>query len=354
MIRFAGASLLLGACCVAFFELAFLRLGDSLSYERVISLQRSQGLLYAQGFFNARNEYKILGAKAAKAEVLALGSSRVMQLRQEDIPRRRFYNAANSASMLGEVDGMAAILKSVVEDAVPRTVLLELDPWLFNPNYPSNQKKAGGRGRLKRLLYENRVSRALLDGYWSLVWRLESYEALIRCGRPWLRELAVPSGPGIGLDARLLRTGFASDGSFVYPREYLERKEPELSAEEWERAFQGRNVWYPETDRLDASALAGLERLMDLARERRIRVVGVLPPFRPDLYAVLERRAFFRSFRTTVCETLRRRGGECFDFSSPASLGLSAADFYDEKHMNQRAWRQIVARLGRALEPKTD
>jgi hypothetical protein len=218
---------------VAGFELVFRHFGDSLPYARVVELQQRERLLYAQGFFNAPIEYKILGTEAVRPEILALGSSRVMQLRSGDFPsERRFYNAGLASTMAHGLDGMIEILTALPDEALPRTVLVELDPWLFNPGYSANKKHEGGRG-LRRPIDRSSAIPKLIRAYWFVVWRFDSYETLIRYRRNWIKYLFLPMpGRGIGFEAGLLGTGFEADGSYRYPEEYG-RDQKALSAPEW-------------------------------------------------------------------------------------------------------------------------
>ncbi|MBI5240578.1 MAG: hypothetical protein HY926_08905 [Elusimicrobia bacterium] len=341
--------------CGIGFESIFHRLGETLDYGRVLDLQAETGELFGQGYFNAELPYKMLGIRKARPRVLALGSSTIMQLRRADFPPGiTFYNAALAASVGGDLDGMLRMLESLSDADKPKTIIIGLDPWLFNPDYPPNRNV-----RRRRSWVPLWVARFPPRMWWlseeeRMRVRFGAYETLIRDQRPWVGCLLSGSRrPGIGLEAKIKRCGFASDGSYIYPADPAASASRELSAEEWAARLAADRYRFAAGDQLDGLAGQKLARLLEACRNRGIKAIGILPPLRRDFLRSLEalpsHSVFFDRFRRWVPAVFEDGGGKCYDFSRPESLGLTGADFIDENHASSRAWARIVQRMAREL-----
>ena len=340
--RFALASIavFIGVC--AAFELVLYRLGDSWPYERVVAEQARTGAIYSQRYINATSGYKAIGVKEFSPKIVVLGNSRMLEFMEQSVPKGAgFYNAGVANSGGGELDSMMDILGSLDDGRLPETVVIGIDPLIFNPYSHDNARYS----RPQRLWRRLTVRFPLL----LRVWRRYTYYALLSDKSPWVRCLFSEAGAeGIGVDARLFQAGYARDGSYHYPDHYFPAPAPEGSAAPAQEATINESR-YPPCAALDPALLEKFVSMLRYCRRRGIRVVGVLMPFRQDLYTALAtlptHRSFFQDFRARVPAIMAQMGFQCFDFSSPATVGLTNADFGDEIHLLEKPSSAIMKRI---------
>ena len=133
--------LIISTCIyVIVFEFSLYKLGESGKYEKIINKQIKYNVLLGRKLTNETLEYKIMGTQIIKPEILTLGTSRIMQVRQLFFKSQIIYNAAISASISQGIGEMKYFLDTVKDSTNIKHVIIGLDPWLFNPNYPDNQR----------------------------------------------------------------------------------------------------------------------------------------------------------------------------------------------------------------------
>ncbi len=150
--------------------------------------------------------FKLAEARRRGAELLVLGSSRVMKLRESMFDRcshdHCFYNAGGGMPTIAT--GLA-LLRQLPRDKWPRVLVLGLDLWHFDPAYDADKNEVTKldidlRDRLGSALAVTR--QVALD--------LPS-EAAVR--EVVLGRKATP-GDKLGLNAIIHDSGFRADGSF--------------------------------------------------------------------------------------------------------------------------------------------
>jgi hypothetical protein len=271
-----------------------------------------------------------------------------MPLSQEHISQGRFYNAGVDASTSREIDGMRNILKSLDGGTLPKTIIVGIDPWLFNPNYPPNQENM--KNRLAEFIdCHGTLSRAY-DAYLFVTARLKGYDLLIREQRNWYTEVFWPTvSNAIGMNAKFFNTGFLADGSFHYPDSY--QGDEAKDVRDWERWLANDRYRFVRADEIAPKALEKFKDLLSYCQKRKIEVKGLLLPFRNDFYEAMNtvgtQAAFFRKFRDKVVETMGDFGYVCYDFSSPVTLDLTEQDFIDAHHLKAPSFSKIVDHLFR-------
>ena len=333
--------------CVSVFEFVFLRLGETLPYEDVVRRQQlNEELYYSPRYFNVGDIYKIYGVQSSKPEIIALGTSRIMPMEQKHIAGAKFYNAGVDASTSREIAGMLKILKSLDREAMPGGIVLGIDSWLFNPNYPANRQD--WKSRMKSSLERIPVLAGFYAAYQFVAQRTKSYDMFIADKGSWFEYLfPAPQETGIGLNARMAQGGFRSDGSFHYPDSHKADNVREIS--EWRQWLARDQYRFTAAADIDPNALNNFKGLLEVYRTKNIKVVGVLLPFRGDFYSALTsvqpQAGFFEKFRKTIPSAMNAFGYPCYDFSSPEAMDLTTEDFWDNLHLKQTPFGKIMKRI---------
>ena len=262
--------LLLCIAMVPFYR-ASVECGELKDLNLNIESQRSDhNVLIGLGYNEETAYYKLVNANYYKADVIALGTSRVMQFKKE-LFKRSFYNCGGAVG--GNYKEYINFLKNLAYK--PDAILLGLDQWVFNDAWnrqlETTERKYNSFVKITKV---NRNTAAMLK----------------QIVRDWMRKKwkfadlhLYPEN--IGFNGRIKDEGFMHDGSYYYGYIY---KNPEASqdyqfADTFKRIETGTSR-FEKGEHIDPETLAQLEALLQYCSENRIKVVGFLAPFAPGVF----------------------------------------------------------------------
>ncbi|MGJ3239887.1 MAG: hypothetical protein ACFE0Q_14340 [Anaerolineae bacterium] len=325
--------------------------GESMPLPEVIRLQESDWeVLYRPGYGNRDQDYKLLASNHHRADVLLIGSSRVLQFRAQFANRQpdAFYNAAAPAWELEEISRLLFNL-----DYIPEVIVLGIDyPW-FNDAYPGDPIVEPPTDAWSRLFVVNR-------SYLQDVLAGETFDYRTLFAR---EEPGGSGGLALGRRAIIDGHGFRNDGSEQYG-DFL------VAGHLWQPNLRGHHMnlfaegdeMYTGGETVSSEALAQLEAILNYASERDILVVGFLPPYMPTLWdelAISERHNYLSQAEQSIVEQFAEHDFPLFDFSDVRTLGFTDEDFFDGWHHSERVALQLylemaqqVPELSRYTEPE--
>lgn len=170
------------------------------TYEEIVNYQLKHDGLYGTAINQNTFSYKLELIKKQKPEVIALGSSRVMQFR-DFMFNKSFVNAGGAMNHLNE--GLKFV-NLMLNKHKPKYVILGLDFWWFNdkykqPNHFSYHENQGNNisyykvKKFINLLYNNKIN---------------------------LKDLTLENNftkyKNLGFQSYYLSNGFRKDGSYLY------------------------------------------------------------------------------------------------------------------------------------------
>ena len=308
----------------------------------VIALQNGDDtVLYRPRYGNRDLQFKLLTANTRQPEVVAIGSSHILQFRGLFLNRdsHNFYNAGGPAWQLEHIE---AFLNGLTY--TPRILILSLDhPW-FNDAYTGDPfaPSLEPTSDFDQIFMVNRsVLQTLLDGETLDVSRM--------------LERREPGSGDLALGLRAIRDGhgFRNDGSeqygdfliahFLYPENERARH---LSLLE-----NGQDM-YARGDAVSETALSQLDALLQKCQQRGITVIGFLPPFMPTLYQQMiegGHHSYVQQLPARLQALFEQRRGSFFDFSDSRTLGASDTDFFDGWHASERIYLRLYIQMLEAL-----
>src|ERR1043165_3488984 len=128
MKKFFLKLFLLGLPFILYYGIAFgvlLKSGELHSADDVVALQKEHTILFGQAYQNPDKYYKLTSAIGHKPEVLALGTSRIMQIRDVFFrDKSRFYNAGGGADHIGLYK---AFREHMPKEALPKVLIISCD-----------------------------------------------------------------------------------------------------------------------------------------------------------------------------------------------------------------------------------
>lgn len=312
----------------------------------VVATQRTSDVLFGLAYRDITPLFKLESALDRRADVLALGTSRVMQLRASffkgDVT---FYNAGGGVRRLKH---FREFLAKVPPGNQPKIVILGLDQDFFNASLDDARSAALGselepKGRIATAVeaYE-RQWRQIISDYWDRKFTI--------------RQLRDRAGRHIGLTATIHEDGFRQDGSYRYGRAIRSRQDGTDAArfaDAMDRVTNGLER-FQRSSEIRSGALGELADLLRYCNDRGIYAVGFLPPFAHVIHAEMTASGA-HGFLTELPEAIQplfaqHRFG-FYDFSDLAWLDATDREAIDGFHGSEKAYLRIMIRMA-ASDPR--
>jgi hypothetical protein len=319
--------------------------GEAAPVGAVVAAQSlNRRILYGPAYINTNISFKRRATLSRRAEVLALGTSRTMQLRGLFLTRSpgSFYNAGGAVRTLPE---MRVFVEGLPPDARPRVLIVGLDQYFFNKAWDSLKPRRRPQG----------------DEETSSVRALRSFrEALsdYRAGKFDLRDVLSPSDRysgsyiAIGLRARSKSGGFRADGSLFDGRHAAAPEAgPDHEFKSTLRRVRAGNSRFEPGAEPNPAAIGELDRLLSFCRTNGIHVIGFLPPYAHAVVEAMEesgRHGYIRKLPGLVQASFERHGFRCLDATDLASLGAGDEEtvgFDAGFHGSEVAYLRLFIRL---------
>jgi hypothetical protein len=356
IIKTSGFLMFLIFNYILFFEIALFRIGETGNYDHIVNQQIKNKLILGRKISNETLNYKIIGTKVASPDILILGTSRIMGVRQEMFSPYKIYNAGVSASSSRGLLGMKVLLESISESNLPKYIIIGLDPWLFNPKYPENILKSGYNPNNSLLIdYKNKLRRKNLKLFLSLkkikdnlVNRPSLYISLIDQPINWFKYLFKErSFRGFGLNAKILNTGFRYDGSYQYPKGYQINWDDDYINHV--KFLNNNSYRFASADYIGPNSIKELKDVLDIAQKKRIMVIALLTPFSPNLYKALMkddvRSVFIKEYEKQIPLIFNEYGFICYNLSdimTNKNFSYYEENFLDGMHPDEMLMEKII------------
>jgi hypothetical protein len=291
-------------------------------------------------------------------DILVLGSSRAMGISSKLLNSPSLYNAWVNCGVLR--DHLAIYGTFRRRGLLPKTLILGVDPWLFNAESLYNKKKLDAalepdyhlmmknmglpiKGTEARDLFSSLDPR--IEKYLELLspaYLQQSVKFLIAKKKARSQSKSSPENPDGTKRCHAALPGEEpfkySDGSYLYPKSKNNRP-PETVLLDVAKATQF-NVFENYTQ-FDPELVEEFEHLVARAQQDKVEVVFYLPPLHPVLYEkvantpeyrkVIEAELYFRNYAEKL--GIRVRGSY-----NPQTCGLESSDFVDGWHLRNEAF----------------
>lgn len=319
--------------------------GEMLPIDMVEQIKEQVGIaIYSPPTPDMVFAYKLRTIQERRPAVLVTGSSRMFMFRDGLFHKDpgAFYNASGGNWMLHD---MIALIDQLDAASAPDILIVGLDQRIFNAaeayawrgeiNYTYYDLQGGDVGDIFSATFRQLLAREIQPG------------VLLRRAEP------VYGQPALGIDAIQNGRGFRiSDGSMQWGSIILEPHIwEERRAVDIEHLANGTDYLLP-GDTVDTQSLDDLTTLLELAQEKGITVVGIMPPFTQPIYTgIVEggRHAYYRQSQPLVAQRFAAFDFPYFDFSDGAALGIPDAEFFDGWHLTELGTLRLYLALVRAL-----
>ncbi len=288
-------------------------------------------------------------------EVIVLGSSRCLQIRSSVFPGRRLFNHGLAGASLEDDIALYGMYRR--RGLRPGSVVLGVDPWLFNKRNFQDRWQSLAR-EYQQMARELQVS-ARPAPRLGVLWTMEKYGQLVS---PNYLQASIR----LWVQQRLYRAQARASRIDYYPAQRLDgdeavkladgsvieaRRKRELSVEAVRRdaiAYATQEPAYSlgSFQRLDPGLQALFEGLLDVMRRDGVEVILFLPPYHPVTYELLMQQPRYHIITTAeayVRQVATSRGLMVIGGYDPRPQGLEEAQFLDGMHPKAAAIERLFA-----------
>ncbi|WP_375560314.1 hypothetical protein ACE193_21840 [Bernardetia sp. OM2101] len=284
----------------------------------------------------------------ATPDILAVGSSRVMQIRNYFFEDSYFINSGLSGATIEDIYGIIALYEQ--NDKLPKKIILGLDPWILNQNneeirwlplksyYTELAQKLGidanatiSKNDVKG--YTEKMKEALSFKYFQ-----ESVKMSSQNKNNSYYEVSLDSINEIA-DTKL------ADGSRLYNAKQFFRENEEVEKVSQAYIEQDEIRFLNDFDEISKKNEKLVLKLIEYLKLKNIEVTLILHPYHPivwDYFAkeqkygnVLEAEKIF----ITIAKTTNT---ELLGSYNPNKINMKTPDFYDAYHLRPTAMKRLL------------
>jgi hypothetical protein len=304
--------------------------GELLTVDEIATVQQRDDILVGTAIQNIDSQFKFITTKKLKPNILALGTSRVMQFRREyftdDI---LFYNAGGAVASLPQyIDFIAQM------ETYPELILVGLDQYYFNENWAKKNSS--------NITYQ--------DNYNFMRIIINTFKMLLK------RKISINQTyqyiTNIGLTAKIYGDGFSKDGSYFsnFSNRILNNPDSDYSKSPLDRFIDT-------TERIDAGnrrfeygseiyekSIEQMSKLLKECSKHDIEVIAFIPPFAPYINTILKESsnyAYMEKIYPTLLPVFNNYGYELYDFTESSDFSDDTM-YFDGFHGNEETYHHIL------------
>lgn len=285
-------------------------------------------------------------------DTIALGSSRILQMRSFVAGTESFYNCGMSGADFYDILGTFYLFDKA--DKLPKNMIIGLDPWLLNPNTDSNRSNMDLYGEFlsEKLGIETDYTEQepLAGDYEGKLFSVEYFrENLKRAdeGQTSGEELPIVTGD-IYNQATNLKL---ADGSVLYSRSF--REQPSEAIEAAARVDAGSFLWMDDYEAPAAERCEIFDKFIAYARTRGVNIIFMLSPYHPTVFSfVTENRDRYPGFFLTepwFVNYALEKGIPIYGSYNPYLAETWQEDFYDGLHIRETTLPRVFPGVGQVL-----
>lgn len=320
--------IILGFACVSLY-----RAGEFSMFQSYLH-QLRQDQLFGLAYSNYDKAYKFhMTNEVERPQVLALGSSRIMQVKRSVIsPDYSFYNAGGAIQNIYELPLFVRMLQDN-----PELILVNLDQWWFNPAFEKEKETFSPNAYDRPEWDPKKLGPFICDFYEDL------FDGKINIAK-------IFTSSHIGLNAICKDNGYRADGS-RYQGEIIKAPEQQIDynfKNVLDRMHEGVHR-FQYGEKADSSLAGAIDNLLSQCVARHIKVVAFLPPFAPFVSRKLQEsgKYGYMSQIYGILQPVFNKYNDCslYDFTDMRSMGVHNYDFEDGFHGTEIIYNEILRRI---------
>lgn len=313
-----------------FFSLPYIILEVSGELKDLSNTKVEQGYLLGLAYSDQSKDYKLNEILTRKPEVLAVGTSRVLQIRNFFFKQpESFFNGGRVISKIGDLPCLTEEWDK--HHYKPKAIILGLDQYFFNEKW-DNLK--GGCEYNTKVSELNMLSKSSLDVYSDLA-----------DGKIQIKNIA-ESYHRHGLTAIMTNAGYRTvDGSYYYGKAIHDfKKGINVSFDDMEkRIARGKNrfEWGAE---VNEDAITILKSFVNYCDHNNIKLIMFIPPYPTSIYKRMVDSGKY-GYILKLDSALRANNLRVHNFSSLDAVGSKDDEAVDGLHGSEVAYLRLIQEL---------
>ena len=309
---------------------------ELLSFKQITAIHNGDSLAVIGPAYSNPDKYmKLNTVLNRKPGILALGTSRVMQIRSFFFKQpASFYNAGGGIDKVKQFD---FFLKQIPLRSQPTVVFVGLDQYFFNEKFDN-------------------LSTSDFDAEYNDNFSLLAY-TFDNCFLIWHQLLSGKinfssqhAGNFIGLNAGVNHNGFLFDGSYYYGERM---QHPEIAKDyhfkdTFERIEKGIKR-FEYSAAVNQKAIVSLDSFLSHCAARGIKVYGFLPPYANSVIskmrAMSDNYRYIENLYNAVRPSFDKYAFKVFDFTDMSQAGIMDKNFIDGFHGSDKVYLKMMMNM---------
>jgi len=306
------------------------------SYSDIVKRQIKNDSIYGTALNGNTFAYKLELIKNVKPKIVALGSSRVMQFRKEGF-NTSFVNAGGGMNHLNEG---YKFLENMYQYFKPEYIMLGLDFWWFNDNFPQpryfpyheNDGKSIGKNKI----------------YKTLLWLINGKINMSSFSNILLNDKKIENQytnyDSLGFSAISTSDGFRSDGSRFYSKTVFGlKKSPDENFSNTFKRIRDGDSRFQYGNELSKNRVAILYKILELIKNNNTKIIVFIPPIANATYKKMEgyQYGFVDRFRKLV----KSLNVENYDYHNLSVITQNDCECVDGFHGGDVVYSRILKNM---------
>jgi hypothetical protein len=311
--------------------------GETLSIAEIAKKQMHSNeiVLYGSAIHNNTRKYKRYMLEISSPEIIALGSSRVMEFRGHMFASD-FYNLGGIMSAVSTGDSLIPdILKKK-----PKTLILGADIWWFRRGrqLPNKYKQVGAKIN-PNISYPITVFDVKEVISWFFIGKLHVADIynVIFGDDPHHIGVSGAKGDGFGPDGSHYSSRIITGKTEHHDNQF---KETIAQIKRGSDHFMYGSI----ADEQDIEIFISM---IDKLAKGNINVVVFFPPFAPVVYELLSKMKEEFEYIDDLKAKLTERGITFFDFSNPLNINSGSCEFVDGYHGGELTYMKVLLEMSK-------
>ena len=303
--------------------LLLLQADETTPLQNIVSAQAKSDVLYGTAIHGNEVEHKLALVARRNPSVVALGSSRMEQFRQE------FFDQSFVCvcTVMGAIEDAEPLIDEILHRHKPKVVLFGVDYWWFSDvpqgrNVHSVRKKPNKITLQKLMLPIEWWKRGRLSTgqYWATIFQQETVKTLP--GYQLAGLSALLNGRGVRPDGSVLHGNMLFASASVQPSQDINVMR--------ERVRIGHPL-YPHKSKLKPSQISILEQAISKLGDAGVRVIVILPPMLPLVVDLLD-KSDNHAYVSEIIAALSTAKPAVHNYHDARSIGATGCEFLDDRH----------------------
>jgi hypothetical protein len=309
--------------------------GEIDSIESIVQKQISEDTIYGSATNQNTFFYKLGLIKATKPDIVAIGSSRVMQFRKEMFTKS-FSNAGGAVNSVAEAE---KFVNEMLKFHKPKIVIFGLDDWWFNPNSAASNWKNPDQDTSSLITFQKVTAPYLWLYDKKITWK--NYADLILSGRETTTS-KLTNSQLLGISAIQKETGFRPDGSYFYGNMMTTTNQNDYMFRDTLRRINDGVDRFEYADTISNTNWIKIKSIIHHLETKGIKVVTFIPPYSNTAYTTMKKTSQYH-YMEIISNHAKTEG--IYDFRDPYTLNLTDCDFTDGFHGSEVAYLKLLLNI---------